>query len=159
MQVAYTFADRREVRTWTQKAQATTSRCIQEAVRNGLDSVAIGFECKSGVDRSPAAVNLVRSSLERDGFIAQAHHCTTHLDGKARLCSSCMCAREKGPRGQEWEQTRDAFYARWQAAARVGGLIQSWESWAPDAPLHYGTAAASASCDAADAINPWRDAR
>ena len=117
-QVAYTFADRRAVRTWTQKAQATTSRCIQEAVQNGLDSVAIGFECASGVDRAPAALNLVRSSLERDGFIARARHCTIHL--KACPCSSCMYDRENGPRGQAWEQTLTAFYERWQAAARHG---------------------------------------
>ena len=157
MQVAYTFADRGEVRTWTQKAQATTSRCIQEAVQNGLDSVAIGFECASGVDRAPAALNLVRSSLERDGFVARARHCTIHL--KACRCPSCMSDRENGPRGQEWEQTRDAFYVHWQAAARVGGLIQAWDAWALGAPVHPGTAAASAGCDAADATNPWKDLR
>ncbi len=43
---------------------------------------------------------------------------------------------------------------------RLQGMPQSDSpNWAPGAPFHSDTAAASASCDAADAINPWRDVR
>ena len=45
-------------------------------------------------------------------------------------------------------------------AVRLQGMPQSDSpNWAPGAPFHSDTAAASASCDAADAINPWRDVR
>ena len=121
----HTFHPRQAVYTWVERTRPAVDRCIDEAVRQGLEHAAIGFQCQSGVDRAPAALNLVRSALVQNGYSVEAYHLTIHLQRKACPLPCCEQAHISGPHGQAWEETRDNFYDLWQKPASVSRDFRS----------------------------------
>ena len=115
-QVKHTFEPRPKVYTWVKKNRPVVDRCIDDAVRQRSEFADIGFVCKRGVDRSVAALNLVKEVLVKNGYNVEAFHLTNKAEGKACTKRCCFQAHQTGPHGQEWEEVLQMFYNLWQEA-------------------------------------------
>jgi hypothetical protein len=124
-QVKHTFHPRQAVYTWVKCTRPAVDQCIDEAVRQGLEHADLGFQCKSGVDRSVAALNLVKAALVQNGYNVEAYHLTIHTQDKACRWPCCSEAHLSGPHGQEWEEVRHMFYDLWQKAASMPHDVRS----------------------------------